>query len=433
MNSRKSRVSSNGKYAGETLKSAILTGSLESRENSSKSSSVHKSEVTPIEIVGQGYISSFAFLVDGKHVVSGGQEGKIRRWRVEDGKEVETPMDAGSAVNDIAVSRDGKSIVCGTASGELTVWDGNSHKKVIGWQGHGGMVYAVDVSPDGKRIASGSYDRAACVWSLSTGQRLLGPLEHNASVTTAKFSPDGRLIAVATWRGSVLVYDSQNGHLLVDVPIRVADTFNQSLLWASNSKNLFACSRDGKVEYLDTSTGTTLSSWRIHSSKNPGCIALASNGTFIAASDNSSVSFWDTATHKQIGSIIDHPYDIGSIAISANDDIVIGGGPEFTLRNLRRVFPSFYHEDVSALASNICCEGFVFNEKPFCELRQMLRKQEIQRMKAEKVGLEATIQSLHIQEESSSVFITTPTCTSLMLIFTRKQHCGSPPDRPATP
>ena len=54
-----------------------------------------------------------AFLADGKHVLSGSREGKIRRWRVEDGKEVGTPMDAGSAVLSIAVSRDGKWVVSG--------------------------------------------------------------------------------------------------------------------------------------------------------------------------------------------------------------------------------------------------------------------------------------------------------------------------------
>ena len=37
------------------------------------------------------------------------------------------------------------------------------------------------------------------------------------------------------------------------------------------------------------------------------CIALASNGTFIAASASSSlVSFWDATTHKQVGPVMTH-------------------------------------------------------------------------------------------------------------------------------
>ena len=63
----------------------------------------------------------------------------------------------------------------------------------------------------------------------------------------------------------------------------------------------------------------------------------------------------------------------------------------------------------------------------------MLREQEIQRMKAEKAGLEETIQSLRVQEERSSVFISTLTCASLTLMFVRQQNCGSREDCPAIP
>ena len=284
--------------------------------------------------------------------MSGGDEGKIRRWRTEDGKEVGTPMDAGSAVYNLAVSRDGKWIVSGTGSGELAVWDVQSQKKVTEWKGHDKWVRGVAISPDGTRIATGSCsDKTVCVWSLSTGEQLLGPLEHDRMVVAVKFSPDGRLIATATLQRFIRVYDSQSGDLLVNVPIEVVESLNESLVWVSSSKSLFVLSR-GNINYLDASTGTTISSWPIHKSSKFGCVRVAvpSRGTFIVASAGSSVSLWDSTTYEQIGSIIDHPYDIVSIAISANDDVVIGGGNAITLRHPCHVFPPFYYENVSVLA-----------------------------------------------------------------------------------
>ena len=349
MFSRKSQHPRNGKYAGETFKSAILTRTLESSEHSSNSSTVLWSEAKAVEIVGRYHISSVAFLSDGKHVVSGGEEGKIRRWRTEDGKQVGKPMDAGSAVYNLAVSRNGKWIVGGMDNGKLAVWDAEDCRRLSGWRGHKDWVHAVDISPDGKRIASGSSDKTASVWSLSTGQRLLGPFEHDARVIAAKFSPDGRLIATATWDRSVRVYDSCDGRLLVDVPVKVTNSLNQCL-WTSNNKNLFTLSTDGKINYIDVSTGTTLFSWRIHNNYQPQCIALASDGTFIAVSAGSSVSFWDTTTHKQLRSVINYTVDVVSMAVSANDDLVIGGGEAITLQNIRDVRPSSYFTDVSTLA-----------------------------------------------------------------------------------
>ena len=265
-------------------------------------------------------------------------------------------MYAGGHVYAIAVSRDGKWVVSGTWSGWVTVWNAESHSKVTEVRGHNDVVYAVDVSPDGARIATGSADCTLCVWSLSTGQRLLGalgPVKHDHSVAAVKFSPDGRLIATATWeRDSVRVYDGQNGGLLVEFPVRVGLWQNQSLAWASNSKRLFASSRNGDTHCLDVSTGTTLSKWAIHSSDDGGCIALASNGMFIAASGNSSTSFWDTTTHERIGSVIEHTHDVRSMAISANYDLMAGGATTMTLLRLCDILPSRYVDNVRVFSNH---------------------------------------------------------------------------------
>ena len=304
----------------------------------------------PIVIDGQENIRSEAFLVDGKHLVGGGNEGKIRRWRVEDGEEVGMPIDAGSPVVSIAVSRDGKWIVSGTESGLVTVWNVETHEKLTELREYKNRVKAVDVSParDGTRIATGSDDKTVCVWSLSTGERLLGPLKHDDWVVATKFSPDGRFIATATWaHDSVRVYHSHNGHLFVDAPIRAYSALNRWIL-ANDAKQLFVLSHDGNINRLDAYTGAILWKRPIHSSSNAKCITLASNGMFIAASAGSSISFWDTATHKQIGSVIDQVPTVDSIAISSNHDLATTGGNTISLFNLHDILPWSYFDNVSA-------------------------------------------------------------------------------------
>ena len=358
---------------GRTIERMILTGTQESsrRENRPPASTSDQKEAKPIEIDGRGVIWSVVFLADGKQAVSGGTEEKIRCWRVEDGKEVGTPMDAGSSVFNTAVSQDGKWVVSGTASGFVTVWNAESHSKVTELKAHNRGVCAVDVSPDGTTIATGSRDNTLCIWSLSTGRRLLKPLEHDNWVVAVRFSPNGGLAATATWDRDVRVYDrlDQNGRLLVVFPVQDNSTSNQSLAWASDNKRLFALSRDGNVHCLDVSTGSTLSQWTIHSSDNARCIALAGNGTFIAVCANSSASFWDTTTHERIGPVIEHTHDIGSVAISTDYDLVTAAGSRVTVRNLCDVFPSPYCDDVSALVSQAHCTSWLPNHNPlsfFC-------------------------------------------------------------------
>lgn len=332
--------------------SFILTRTQESNENSHTSRIVRRKEPKSFQIHARE-IWSVAFLVDGNHIVGGGADQKIGRWRVEDGREVEMPiMGARSAVRGIAVSQDGRCVVSGTSHGVVTVWNAKTREKVSEFkarsQGEVVSVCAIDVSPGSTRIATGSEDGTVHVWSLDTGEQLLGPLQHDYPVVGVKFSPKGRLIATATQWGSnsVRVYNSQNGRLVVDFPVRV-----NSLAWARDNKQLFALSCDGNISSLDVSTGITLSHWPIQGSNDPRCISLASNGAFIAASGSTSVSFWDTTTHKKIGSLVQHPDIVECMAISANYDIVVGGGQTITLRSLSDILPPAYCKDVSAPVS----------------------------------------------------------------------------------
>ena len=372
----------------------VLTRTQASRKNqlSQASRTVYTKEAKTVRIDGQESIRSVAFLVDGMHVVTGGVEGKVRCFRAKDGREVGTPLDVRATVSSIAVSRDGKWVVCGTNCGQVTVWNTNSREEAMEFTAHSEWVRAMDVSPDVTKIVTGSYDRSVRVWSFPTSDEsprgLFGPMEHDWSLAAVKFSPDGHLIATATWcRSSIRVYDSQDAHLLVEFSVQVTSSENHSLAWASDSNRLFALSRDGNINCLDVHNGTTLSQWPIHSSTDSRCIALACDGRLIAASAGSSVSFWDTTTHKQIGTIIEHTSLIASMAISAKYDIVTGGGKEITLRNLCDMLPSSYYEDVSQ--SKVCCAGFLLMANYFVDFPQAARRH----TKVENVDLRWTCES----------------------------------------
>jgi len=305
----------------------------------------------PIVIGGRDIINAVVFFADGKHFVTGGQDGKIRRWRVEDSScpEVAAPMDAESPVLDVAVSTNGPSlklVACGTRSGGVMIWDATSEEMVMQFLAHDPRlgVNAVDFSPEGTRIASGSDDTNVFVMSHLFSE-LFVSLEHDDRVVAAKFSLDGQFVATATSAQSVRVYNSFNGTLVANFPIQVCSSRNRSLSWApGDGKRLFALSREG-IHCLDVILETTLSKWPIHSDDNPHCITMACNGTLIAASANSSVSFWDTKTHQQIGPIIYQSDPVWSMAISADYDVVATGEKKITLRNLRGVLPLQHSED----------------------------------------------------------------------------------------
>ena len=282
-----------------------------------------------IEIDGGMGIWRVAFAANGDYIVGGGQHG-LGVWRVKDGKEMAT-MEARN-VQCLAVSKDGRRIAAGTYFGAVFVWDAKTFEKVFSHKDDH-IILAVDFSPDSTRLVVGHnhHRTRPTVWDVSTRKKVL-TLEQGTRV--AKYSPQGDRIATATDK-SVRVWDSNDGRLLVGIPVGVSPSRNAGLLWLDN--HLFVVS-GSTIKQLEASTGSTISEWPVPGSDNNSCIALPQHGKFIAYSSNDTATFWDTSTHAQLG-LIEYPPAIYSIALSPDDRFlaVNGNSGKITIKSLYRV------------------------------------------------------------------------------------------------
>ena len=265
------------------------------------------------------------FSADGEHLLSGGLTQNVQVWQVQDGQQVAT-IEAEN-VFCLAVSKNGRWIAGGTLWGEVIVWDAETYELV--WE-HGKdywIIEAIDFSPDSTKLVSGSSNYIATIWDVASGKKIR-TLQHEQSVFAAKFSSDGDRIVTGTSQ-SVQVWDSKDGHLLVDIPVMVTSSYNNGLLWFNN--HIFVVS-DNTIKQLDASTGSTVYEWQVPNNDFNSCIAMPRHGKFIACSTGTScsVTFWDTSTHLRIG-FIRHTDDICSIAISPDNGCLAIGGENGTI------------------------------------------------------------------------------------------------------
>jgi WD40 repeat protein len=117
---------------------------------------------------------------------SGANEGLIRAWDVESGREI---FSTKAYVHGLDLSPDGTRIA-GTTMGSIKVWDVGKGTETLSLEWPGQAAQALAFSPDGKRLAV-ARDGHIKLWDVTTGKPVL-TLEGHRYVLRLAFSRDGK-------------------------------------------------------------------------------------------------------------------------------------------------------------------------------------------------------------------------------------------------
>jgi WD40 repeat protein len=137
-----------------------------------------------------------AFSPDGTLLATGGDDGRVRLWRVTDGSELATLAGHTKTVYAVAFSPDGSMLASASPDDTVRLW------QALDWtllatlvnQPYGTGVTAMAFSPDGTWLATGSGDGKIRFWELQTRQAVR-EIQTDGSINHLDFSPDGVFLA----------------------------------------------------------------------------------------------------------------------------------------------------------------------------------------------------------------------------------------------
>jgi WD40 repeat protein len=138
-------------------------------------------------------VTSVAFSVDGRSVVSGSYDGAVRVWSVTDGKLARTMKASSSTVWAVAVSPDGRFIASSGEDSTVRVWRASDGALLRTLRGHSRNVWSIAFSPDSKTLASGSFDKTAKIWRMDDGTLRRTIDAHTQAVVHVAYSSTGIL------------------------------------------------------------------------------------------------------------------------------------------------------------------------------------------------------------------------------------------------
>jgi WD40 repeat protein len=259
--------------------------------------------------VHQQWTSSFVFLDDNVHIVSGadnGDKGTMHKWDCKTGLLVGEPWVRKSrGIRALALSPDGKTIACSGAEDRTILrWniDGEIVKGI--WPDDGDPVGSLSWSPCGGRLASGSRGGIILIRNAENeGEDVeVGPIKTNQGwIYALAYSPLGDKVASGGTKGTIYIWDSNTGEILQGPIDDLGSVF--SIVWSWDGSKIY--SADRFVRVLDSNSGAELH--RFENFNGPYSIALSPKHSLLAAvGHDGAAQLWDTESHQPLGHSFHH-------------------------------------------------------------------------------------------------------------------------------
>jgi WD40 repeat protein len=175
---------------------------------------------------------SVAFSSDGKTLVSGDEEGVIRQWNVQTGKEIGPRLGYDAAVTVLVWAPDGKSLASAGACPIVPLWDARTARELRRLSGHQVALRGLAISPDGRHLAACGWRRvprrkesdltvqgAVWLWQLSNGKLMWQ--DHGGSpperIGGVAFTPDSKYVLLGS-RPALALQEVVTGRSRLRVP-----------------------------------------------------------------------------------------------------------------------------------------------------------------------------------------------------------------------
>jgi WD40 repeat protein len=171
--------------------------------------------------------SKVVFAPDGTQIVTAWCDGRIRSFAPETGRPLYTIENChNDGVSVVAVHLDGQRLLSGGGDGRVCVWlvENGITALVAVLKDHKGKVSAIAVHRRGDRILSSSVDGTCVIWDITRYVRL-STIFSNTVLTDVQYHPNDLEIIMCGTNGYIGYWDAIDGS-----PISKIETFSGSSL-----------------------------------------------------------------------------------------------------------------------------------------------------------------------------------------------------------
>lgn len=254
---------------------------------------------------------------EGKFLVSGGADGKVRLWNALTGKEQCCCEGHQGPIHCVGLAA-GHRLVSGGQDRTVRVWDRRTGKQIHSFTDYKEPVLALAVSPTGYRVLTTGWGNVVREQNLETGAEIRR-FEHPGPVTCLAYSPDSRFILAGVGTGP-----GNEGHT-----VHLWDLEQRTEVWRGRGHTLpvrsvaFSSSEGRKV--ISAGDDRTIRLWDLETGKQTGCLdghqtaivgAAFTPEQLVVSAGGPSVIVWDPETEGEVHRVVASTREVAQFVVA---------------------------------------------------------------------------------------------------------------------
>jgi WD40 repeat protein len=265
----------------------------------------------------------------GDAIISGSNDQTVRKWSINNGKQIGDPTRLDGAVYATAVPTGGQHPLWFAAGsdGQVHIHD-HTGERQRPFVGHTDAVLAIAISDDEHDlVVTGSADRKALVWTQS-GQRAEALTGHRREVTAVALWPaDATKIVTGSTDGTAIIWERFQH-------TRIHTLEHGAPVWAvavtPDGNRVITGGSGGSIKIWNADTGTTIGDPQRVERFAVSAITIAGNGsTAVIGGDSGEIAIWDLLEMRKLGDSISAAVGgVTSVSITEDGRLAAVGGAD---------------------------------------------------------------------------------------------------------
>jgi small GTP-binding protein len=263
----------------------------------------------------------YAFSSDGKRVLAGGLDRKVRLWDIETGRCLRVFKGHKDAVESLSWSAD-QSRALSVADG-ARLWDVETGRCMRVFKGHTKTVWCAAWSSDQRCAVTGSSDETVRLWDVLTGRCLRVFEGHTDAVRCVAWGADLRRILSGSADKTVRLWDLETRRCLRVFEGHAISVW--SVAWSADQRRALSGSADSTVRLWDVETGRCLRVLEGHEDSVKSVVWSADGRRALSGSEDNNVRLWDLETGHCLRVLEGHSIAVRNVAWSTDQRHAFSG------------------------------------------------------------------------------------------------------------